>query len=87
MRALLLTVLMVTSTVAAAEPAKPVPASHALQEQRQAVVMFASNETARPAAAEAIQRGQTPANHRIARVTTCRCGDPQPDSDTESEEQ
>ena len=42
------------------------------------VVLASASEAPAPSAADG-QRPRDPAKRRIARVTTCRCGDPQPD--------
>ena len=42
------------------------------------VVLASASQAPAPSAADG-QRPPDPAKRRIARVTTCRCGDPQPD--------
>jgi hypothetical protein len=42
------------------------------------VVLASASDVRAPSTADG-QRAADPAKRRIARVTTCRCGDPQPD--------
>jgi hypothetical protein len=42
------------------------------------VILASASEVRAPSTADA-QRPADPGKRRIARVTTCRCGDPQPD--------
>jgi len=86
MRALLPIFLLVVSTPLAADPPKPASTAATTTATRPALLMLASNETARPGPARDAEQPQPP-KHRIARVTTCRCGDPQPDSESGSEQQ
>jgi hypothetical protein len=86
MRALLLTVLMVTSVPLTAEPSRPTPTPHAVQEQRPAILVLASNDTGGGSLNAETQSSAAP-RHRIARVTTCRCGDVQPEPDSDSDQQ
>lgn len=86
MRALLLTVLIATSGPLAAESPKAPSQSQPVVEKRPAVLMLASNDTARPRLTSDAQ-SQLPPKGRIARITTCRCGDPQPDPESGSEQQ
>jgi hypothetical protein len=66
---------------AAAEPPKRAAAAPAEAKPRPAEVVFAAAETPHAPAPDA-QPSAAPAKRRVARVTTCRCGDPQtaPDS-------
>jgi hypothetical protein len=69
----------VMTAASAAHPAKtdsrpPAPA-HTVAAP---VVLASASEVRTPSAADA-QRPADPAKRRIARVTTCRCGDSQPD--------
>lgn len=79
-------VLIVAAAVAngpafAAEPPKA-PVEQAAQPQRaNPPVVLASADTIRASAA-ADRQSATPVKHRVARVTTCRCGD-QPAADPE----
>jgi hypothetical protein len=69
-------VLLACGSPALADPPhRPSAASHG---QRAAhTIVLASAKAVRTQASEA-QPASAPAPHRIARVTTCRCGDPQP---------
>ena len=86
MRTLLLTALVATATPLAAEPPKPAPVRHSATDRQPATLTLASNDALHPGVADAVQHGP-PLNHRIARVTTCRCGDPQPSAESDSEQQ
>ena len=85
MRALLLTIVIAIATPLAAE--SPKPATPQAAQERRPVLTLASNDVPHPGVADSVQHGQPPFNHRIARVTTCRCGDPQPDPESDSEQQ
>lgn len=67
-------------TSALAEPART--GDHANQPaNRPAAIVLASAETAQASAPAADQPTPPPAKpRRAARVTTCRCGDPQPEA-------
>lgn len=67
-----------------AEPAKA-PAVEADQPQRAAAkpVVLAAAETVKANAGDSVQSAPTQPRHRIARVTTCRCGDPDPGESTD----
>ena len=70
----LIAVIAVVSTGAwAAEPAKPEPQAPAHSNQAPVKVVLASAETVRTPAGSA-QAPSTP-KRRLARVTSCRCGD------------
>ena len=70
--------------VAVAEPQKAPPATSQPQ-QRPVEIVLASAETVNAPAAANAQPG-APAKRRIARVTSCRCGDLQPE-EAESQDQ
>jgi hypothetical protein len=74
--------MLMLSGPALADPSKQ--ASPAQPGARPAVVL-ASADTVRTPAQDSAQPTSAPAKRRVARVTTCRCGDPQPDP--ESQEQ
>ena len=61
-------------------------ASHAVPAQpgRQEVVL-ASADTVRASAPATAQPAPAPVKRFIPRVTTCRCGDPQPDADSQDQ--
>ncbi|MES2135529.1 MAG: hypothetical protein V4502_00535 [Pseudomonadota bacterium] len=67
---------------AVAEPAKndSPPPPHA----RPAVVL-ASADQAQPPAPQSGQQATTPIKHRVSRVTSCRCGDPQVDPEQQDQ--
>ena len=65
-------------TPAVAETPRSLPPQAAQPQQPQAkAVVLASAEAAKPAS-EIVQPAPAEPKHRFARVTTCRCGDPQP---------
>jgi hypothetical protein len=68
-------------SVAAAQPVsndshQPAPTA------KPAHVVLASADQPRPPAPDAAQPAPAPIKHRVGRVTTCRCGDPQPEPET-----
>ncbi len=64
----------------AAEPAKPSPQPAPQAQQRPDVVLASADRLQAPAA-PSDQQVTTPRPHRVARVTTCRCGDQQAEPD------
>jgi hypothetical protein len=80
MRARLLAaaLMLLPAGPAIADPAQaPAPQSRGPQHSRP-VAVLASAETVKVGAADSTQTPPAAPKHRIARVTTCRCGDPQP---------
>ena len=76
------TALSVSAAAVAGDPAKPdLRDVSAAQPQRE--IVLASVETKAPAVVAEAQ-AQAPVKRRVARVTTCRCGDPQP-AETEAQ--
>ena len=71
---------LVTSSAFAAD-APTVPVHPASQPQSSPVVLASADQVRAPSAE---QQAPAPQKRRIARVTTCRCGDPQP-TDTEAQ--
>ena len=69
---------------AAAEPPRTSAAKSGEAKPRPAEVVFAATDT-QHAPAPDTQPNAAPAKRRVARITTCRCGDPQ--VDTGSQEQ
>jgi hypothetical protein len=68
-----------TATAHAAEPAKPAPQPAAQNQPRPAELLLASADHVQaPATAD---QQAAPKPHRVARVTTCRCGDQQAQPD------
>jgi hypothetical protein len=73
--------LAIAALLAGATPALSETPRAPQQPQPQAkpqVVVLASADTVKPTADEAAQPVTVQPKHRIARVTTCRCGDPDP---------
>jgi hypothetical protein len=70
--------LLTVGTAALCEPQRATPQAAQLP-HRSGDVLLASAEV-QSAAAPTVEA--TPARHRIVRVTKCRCGDPQPPSET-----
>lgn len=66
----------------AAEPAKPSPQPTPQVQQRPDVVLASAERLQAPASGD--QQATTPKPHRVARVTTCRCGDQQPEPDEQN---
>jgi hypothetical protein len=61
-----------------AEPARPIASDAAQPASPQKPVMFASAEQIRPPVVAGGQTAPAPVKRpRVARVTTCRCGDPE----------
>lgn len=68
----------------AAEPPKNKAARQAEANPRSAEVVFAAAETPHAPAPDT-QPNAAPAKRRVARVTTCRCGDPQTEPDSQEQ--
>src|SRR4051812_490452 len=85
MRALLPVLLLTITSPLGAEPPKAAASHASASDQRPAVLVLASNDNGRPVQTGETQSPQEPVKHRIARVTTCRCGDPQPDPESEQQ--
>jgi hypothetical protein len=75
--ALIVAAATLVTAPALAEPHKPVSRDSQPQ-QRSAPVILAAAETPPAPTADSGQQSQTPAKRRVGRITTCRCGDPQP---------
>lgn len=67
----------ISASAFAAEPAKPPVQPAAQQQPAQAQVVLASADDVRTPSVAEQQVPTPPKRPRIARVTTCRCGDPQ----------
>jgi hypothetical protein len=81
--AIAIAALLTATGPAFAQPAKSEAAKPVQPVLRPANIFLASAEPASAQAPEATQPSPAPAKRRIApRVTTCRCGDPQPTPDT-----
>ena len=77
LRSLAIAVAVTGANPALAEPSKsPAPKAQQQQPQPAAAVVLASADTVKAAATDA--PGAAQPKRRIGRVTTCRCGDPQP---------
>jgi hypothetical protein len=70
--------MAIGSAAVAQAPRGGTPSPVPLQSGRTDVVL-ASAEAIHAPAPESAQPSPAPTKRRIARVTTCRCGDPQPD--------
>jgi hypothetical protein len=68
---------LMAGTSAIAEPAKPENRQSNPPSRPPAALVLASAEEAQPSGPAADQPSPAPVKHRAARVTTCRCGDPQ----------
>jgi hypothetical protein len=68
---------LTVATSAIAEPAKPQSPQANPPSRPPATLVLASAEQAQAPAPAADQQSPAPVKHRAARVTTCRCGDPQ----------
>ncbi|NUR14428.1 MAG: hypothetical protein HOQ20_21680 [Bradyrhizobium sp.] len=87
MRARLTVIAMFVAlgSTAVAEPPKNAPVSPATPRKAPEVVL-ASAETAHAPAPESPQQSAAASTkRRVARVTTCRCGDPQLDPETQEQ--
>jgi hypothetical protein len=84
MRAHLTLIAAMFASASAAEPPKSAPAQPAPLPQHHAVVLAAADAPHSPVP-EAAQPSPAPAKRRVARITTCRCGDPQPTADNEEQ--
>jgi hypothetical protein len=80
-RALIVAIAAFVATASgAAQPSKSESRPLAPARPRAAPVVLASASEARgPSTAPDVQRPADPAKRRVARVTTCRCGDPHPE--------
>jgi hypothetical protein len=70
-----LAALMTIGSVVHAQPAKIAAPSQSAQ--LPGGIILASAEPATRASTQPTQPASAPAKHRIVRITTCRCGDPQ----------
>jgi len=69
---------------AAAQPPKNMAAKPTTAKPRPVEVVFAAAETPHAPLPDS-QPSAAPAKRRVARVTTCRCGDPQTDPDSQEQ--
>lgn len=82
-----LTMTAALLTIAGAATAQPVnhDSAHRAQAPRHSPVVLASADTVRTPPAS--QASSAPPKPIVPRVTTCRCGDPQPEIDSDADEQ
>ena len=82
-RFILIAAMLVNTSAFAAEPAKAPAQVEPQAQPRAAAVVLASAEQVQAPASTEQQPAATQKPHRIARVTSCRCGDQQaqPDDD------
>ena len=71
--------LLTLSSPALAEPAKRDAPKPVAERKRPTSVVLASADTLRGPAPTSPQPNADPVKRVVPRVTTCRCGDPQPD--------
>ncbi len=76
-RILIIAAALIAGTSAAAEPPKAQESDQNRPGKAPAELVLASADQARPSAPVADQQNPAPVKHRTARVTSCRCGDPQ----------
>ena len=76
--------LLMLAGPALAEPAKRDALKPVAEQKRPTTMVLASADTVRPPTSP--QANAEPAGKRVVpRVTTCRCGDPQPDPETQEQ--
>lgn len=78
--------MMIAALLTAAPPAFADPAKAPEPQKRPATVVLASADEVRAPAPAADQPAAQPAKRRFARVTSCRCGDPAPESEQQQEQ-
>jgi hypothetical protein len=76
-RSLVIAATLTMAAAAVAEPPKPQTPPANPPATRPAQVVLASADTLSAPAPDAAQPSQAPVKRRTARVTSCRCGDPQ----------
>jgi len=81
-RSIVMAILLACGSQALAGQPKGAPAHPAPSQQAAHAIVLASAETVQAEAPEAAQPAPAQPKHRFARVTTCRCGDPQPQNVT-----
>jgi hypothetical protein len=82
-RVIVIAAMLGAGSAALADPSKNAPAQPAPQ-KRPAQVVLAAAEAPRTPTPEVVQPSPAP-KRRIARVTTCRCGDPQADAENQGQ--
>ena len=77
MRSLVLAAVLAGAGPAFAEAPKNAQPQATQPQPQPPVVVLAAADSVKSAASDAAQAAPVQTKHRIARVTTCRCGDPQ----------
>lgn len=86
-RLIVLATVLAVSSPAAAETPKSPPAQASQQAPQPQVAVLASAETVRAVPSDASQPAPAQPKRRFGRVTTCRCGDPEPADVSDGPEQ
>ena len=86
-RLIVLAAVLAVSSPAAAETPKSPPAQVQQQQPQPQVAVLASADAVKAVPADASQPAPTQPKRRIGRVTTCRCGDPEPADVSDGPEQ
>jgi hypothetical protein len=81
-RLMVIAAVLTIGTPAGAEPPTADAARPAQPQPRPAEIVLAAAEPVRASRPDNAQSGAAPVKHRVARVTTCRCGDQQVDPDS-----
>jgi hypothetical protein len=81
----LTTAALAMGAAAIAEPAKAPAGSAGQAPQPPVQIVLASADEAQPATPQNAQPTATPIKRRVARVTTCRCGDQQADPEQQDQ--
>ncbi|HEY7959804.1 MAG TPA: hypothetical protein VID20_07070 [Sphingomicrobium sp.] len=84
-RLIVLAAVLGISSPAAAEAPKNLSAQTQQQPAQPQVAVLASADAVKAAPSDASQQARQ--KHRVARVTTCRCGDPEPADVSDGPEQ
>ena len=84
-RLIAIAAVLTIGSAALAEPPKSPAAQPPQPQPRPAQVVLASADVVHAPAPDSAQPAPAPAKRRIARVTTCRCGDPQPGADNQEQ--
>jgi hypothetical protein len=79
--------LLMVGGSASAEPSKHHAGKPATEQSPRPAVVLASADPVRAPAPAAPQPASAPVKRPTPRVTTCRCGDPQPGADAGTQEQ
>ena len=77
--------VLTIATAAIAEPPTSAPQKPAQPQGHPAEIVLASADAVPSPNPDASRNAPTPAKRRIARVTTCRCGDPQTGADSQEQ--